>query len=242
MVAIVDSGVQTDHPDLASRMAPTTTWGRCETGSCVAYTSGNTATYPVDGDGHGTHVAGIVAATTDNGIGVAGVAGERPVNLIPIKVLNDNGDGTTDGVAAGIAWAVAKGAKVIQAGPDPAFSRIPFRSFEGDVVIRASIGTVLDHLGAVMGKASETQREGITAALAKLGVPQSRIDEADTVVERFMIRWRGEPDPAHVRAVDAYFVSAAEHGMNASTFTARVIASASTSSSWPGKRSRATGR
>ena len=40
-----------------------------------------------------------------------------------------------------------------------------------------------------------------------------------------MVRWRGEPDPAHVKAVDAYFVSAAEHGMNASTFTARVIAS-----------------
>jgi citrate synthase len=39
------------------------------------------------------------------------------------------------------------------------------------------------------------------------------------------VRWRGEPDPAHVKAVDAYFVSAAEHGMNASTFTARVIAS-----------------
>ena len=56
-------------------------------------------------------------------------------------------------------------------------------------------------------------------------VPQAEIDKAHTVVERFMIRWRGEPDPQHVRAVDAYFVSAAEHGMNASTFTARVIAS-----------------
>jgi citrate synthase len=40
-----------------------------------------------------------------------------------------------------------------------------------------------------------------------------------------MIRWRGEPDPKHVEAIDAYFISAAEHGMNASTFTARVIAS-----------------
>ena len=40
-----------------------------------------------------------------------------------------------------------------------------------------------------------------------------------------MIRWRGEPDPRHVKAVDAYWTSAAEHGMNASTFTARVIAS-----------------
>ena len=40
-----------------------------------------------------------------------------------------------------------------------------------------------------------------------------------------MIRWRGEADPRHVKAIDAYWISAAEHGMNASTFTARVIAS-----------------
>lgn len=56
-------------------------------------------------------------------------------------------------------------------------------------------------------------------------VPQREIDKAQSVVERFMIRWRGEPDPKHVAAVDAYWTSAAEHGMNASTFTARVIAS-----------------
>ena len=56
-------------------------------------------------------------------------------------------------------------------------------------------------------------------------VPQSRIDQSSTIIERFMTRWRGEPDPMHIKAVDAYFVSAAEHGMNASTFTARVIAS-----------------
>ncbi|MFD1537371.1 citrate synthase 2 [Nonomuraea guangzhouensis] len=56
-------------------------------------------------------------------------------------------------------------------------------------------------------------------------VPQSRVDEAKTIVERFMVRWRGEPDPNHVKAIDAYWTSAAEHGMNASTFTARVIAS-----------------
>ena len=56
-------------------------------------------------------------------------------------------------------------------------------------------------------------------------VPQKEIDKASTVVERFMIRWKGDPDPAHTKAVDAYFCSAAEHGMNASTFTARVVAS-----------------
>ncbi|MEI2778894.1 MAG: citrate synthase 2 [Tetrasphaera sp.] len=56
-------------------------------------------------------------------------------------------------------------------------------------------------------------------------VPQARVDEGRTIVERFMIRWREEPDPKHVEAIDAYFITAAEHGMNASTFTARVIAS-----------------
>ena len=61
--------------------------------------------------------------------------------------------------------------------------------------------------------------------LGKPMIPQSEVDKAHTIVERFMIRWKGDPDPDHTKAVDAYFVSAAEHGMNASTFTARVIAS-----------------
>ncbi|MBM4634015.1 citrate synthase [Rhodococcus hoagii] len=56
-------------------------------------------------------------------------------------------------------------------------------------------------------------------------VPQKLIDECPTVTARFMTRWKGDPDPAHIEAIDAYWVSAAEHGMNASTFTARVIAS-----------------
>ena len=56
-------------------------------------------------------------------------------------------------------------------------------------------------------------------------VPEAEIDQATTIPERFLIRWRGEADPEHVKAIDAYWISAAEHGMNASTFTARVIAS-----------------
>lgn len=56
-------------------------------------------------------------------------------------------------------------------------------------------------------------------------VPEREINTTTYVTERFMRRWRGDPDPAHVRAVDAYWTSAAEHGMNASTFTARVVAS-----------------
>jgi citrate synthase len=56
-------------------------------------------------------------------------------------------------------------------------------------------------------------------------VPQADVDKATSIPERFLIRWRGEADPRHVKAIDAYWISAAEHGMNASTFTARVIAS-----------------
>ncbi len=56
-------------------------------------------------------------------------------------------------------------------------------------------------------------------------VPQREVDAATSIPERFLIRWRGEADPDHVKAIDAYWISAAEHGMNASTFTARVVAS-----------------
>ena len=56
-------------------------------------------------------------------------------------------------------------------------------------------------------------------------IPQSEVDRARSIPERFLIRWRGESNSDHVKAIDAYWISAAEHGMNASTFTARIAAS-----------------
>src|ERR687893_3031217 len=61
--------------------------------------------------------------------------------------------------------------------------------------------------------------------LGRPWVPQEEVDRGRTIAERFLIRWRGEADPDHARAIDAYWISAAEHGMNASTFAARVVAS-----------------
>jgi citrate synthase len=61
--------------------------------------------------------------------------------------------------------------------------------------------------------------------IGKPPVPQTVVDKAQSIPERFLIRWRGEANPDHVKAIDAYWTSAAEHGMNASTFTARVISS-----------------
>jgi citrate synthase len=56
-------------------------------------------------------------------------------------------------------------------------------------------------------------------------VPRRLVDQATSAAGAFLVQWRGDPDPRHVKALDAYWVSAAEHGMNASTFAARVIAS-----------------
>jgi len=79
-----------------------------------------------------------------------------------------------------------------------------------------------------LARVSVTALSFVAQAARGLGlpaVPQKDIDKAGTIVERFMRRWRGEPDPRHVKAVDAYFISAAEHGLNASTFTCRIAAS-----------------
>jgi citrate synthase len=79
-----------------------------------------------------------------------------------------------------------------------------------------------------LGRAAVMVLSYVAQAARGLGqpmVPQSEVDKGVSITERFMIRWKGEPDPKHVKAVDAYWASAAEHGMNASTFTARVVAS-----------------
>jgi citrate synthase len=56
-------------------------------------------------------------------------------------------------------------------------------------------------------------------------VPDEVVAQGSTAAEKFLLRWRGEADPRHVKAIDAYWICTAEHGLNASTFTARVVAS-----------------
>src|SRR6202011_5543069 len=79
-----------------------------------------------------------------------------------------------------------------------------------------------------LARASATSLSFVAQAARGIGapaVPERRVDQATTLAERFLVGGGGEPAPAHVKAVDAYWVTAAEHGMNASTFTARVVAS-----------------
>jgi citrate synthase len=56
-------------------------------------------------------------------------------------------------------------------------------------------------------------------------VPDDVVAQGDTAAEKFLLRWRGDADPRHAKAIDTYWICTAEHGLNASTFTARVVAS-----------------
>jgi citrate synthase len=56
-------------------------------------------------------------------------------------------------------------------------------------------------------------------------IPDDVVAGGETAAERFLLRWRGEADPRHVKAIDTYWICTAEHGLNASTFTARIVAS-----------------
>ncbi len=97
-IAVVDTGVDLTHPDLSAKIIG-------------GYDFVNNDPVAQDDNGHGTHVAGIAAAITDNRIGIAGVSwGAR---IMPVKVLDSSGNGTFAGVAAGITWAADHGAQVV---------------------------------------------------------------------------------------------------------------------------------
>ncbi|MDX6541898.1 MAG: hypothetical protein QOI71_3508, partial [Gaiellales bacterium] len=107
-VAIVDTGVWAAHPDLAGQV-DTSDGAGCLGVSLVCRSASSSA----DDMGHGTHVAGIVAAATDNGVGIAGV--DPGARIVPVKVCFRNADlgCPVASIANGIAWAVAHGARVV---------------------------------------------------------------------------------------------------------------------------------
>jgi len=100
-IAIVDTGVSGDHPDLSSKISKA---ADCTLSFCESVSS-------FDDNGHGTHVAGIAASGTNNNIGIAGTG--YNTSLISVKVLDSSGSGYYSWVANGIIWAADHGARVI---------------------------------------------------------------------------------------------------------------------------------
>jgi thermitase len=137
VVAVIDTGVFAGHEDLAGRLLP-------------GYDFVDDDSTPQDDvDGHGTHVTGIVAADAGNGVGIEGVA--PGAKVLPIRVLDNEGSGTGEGVAKGIDYAVAHGADVINLslggsaidtvlGGDDAFTKAVQNALSKGVVVIAAAG------------------------------------------------------------------------------------------------------
>lgn len=101
-VAVLDTGVDYTHPDLKNRVLTDEGYNFVDNNYDL-----------MDYNGHGTHVSGIIAAEANNKVDIAGIAGKLDVKIIPVKVLDKNGEGVTDDIAKGIVYAVDKGADVI---------------------------------------------------------------------------------------------------------------------------------
>lgn len=134
VIAILDTGVMCGHSDLA---------GKCVSAGRDFIADDNDA---ADEHGHGTHVAGIAAALTNNGGGIAGVG--YNARILPVRVLNAQGSGGTDGIARGIDWA----------------SQQP-----GVKVINMSLGAELGHSDPLMADAVNLARSRGVAVIAAAG-------------------------------------------------------------------------
>jgi subtilisin family serine protease len=143
ILAIVDSGVQLNHPDLVGRLVP-------------GWDYVNNDSDPSDDFGHGTMVAGIAAASTNNGRGVAGATWQG--KIMPIKVLDSSGEADDNDIAAGIKYAVDHGASVINlslGGPG-----------EGTGILQQYVDYATSHNVVVVAAAGNDGDQGVLAATA----------------------------------------------------------------------------
>jgi thermitase len=131
VIAVLDTGVDMAHPDLAPKIV------------FSGYDFVNDDDDATDDHWHGTHVAGIAAADTDNATGIAGVAWN--CKILPVKVMDENGDGYYSWITEGIVWAADNGADVINLSlggevDDPFLEDACRYAYERGAVIAAAAG------------------------------------------------------------------------------------------------------
>ncbi len=155
IVAVIDTGVDYNHPDLAANMWRNPNYGRtAATGvdaqgarishDLVGWDFVHNDNLPYDDGGHGTHVAGTIGAAGNNGRGVSGVS--QRVSIMAVKFLGSNGSGDTAAAIRGIDYAISRGAKVLnnswggRGGPNTALRDAIQRSANADALFVASAG------------------------------------------------------------------------------------------------------
>jgi subtilisin family serine protease len=144
VVAVIDTGVQRDHPDLGGRLLN----GFDFVGESAD--TPDTDSDPSDGNGHGTHVTGIIAADRDNGEGITGVA--PSVKVLPLRVLDDSGSGYADDTIKAIDYAIDQDVQVINLSlgdfvplqstifPDQAYEDALQRAVDAGIVVVLAAG------------------------------------------------------------------------------------------------------
>ena len=143
IVAVIDTGVDINHPDLAANVwtNPAPNQGGY-VGDIHGWNFMNGTPNVLDSNGHGSHVAGIIAAAGNNGVGVSGV--DWNAQIMPLKTIDGAGNGTVDAAVAAVYYAVQHGARVINAswdGPDydPALNNaIAYANTQGVVFVAAA--------------------------------------------------------------------------------------------------------
>ena len=143
VVAVVDTGVDADHPDLVGRVLPGQNyvdpgWDH-DPGPDPVKPPVGAMSPATDNNGHGTHVAGIVAASTNNDLGVAAAA--PGASILPVKVLDSTGRGFVSWIASGITWAAANGADVIN---------LSLGAHLGTAALKAAVKDARNQQGAII--------------------------------------------------------------------------------------------
>lgn len=138
-VAVVDTGVDARHPDLAQRVLPG-----------FDFVKSAPMPVPYDDNGHGTHVAGVISAVSGNSEGIAGLTHAR---ILPVKVLDETGYGDDALVGKGIVWAVDQGADIVN---------LSLGTYDDNPALRASITYAASKGVAVVAAAGNDGASGPT--------------------------------------------------------------------------------
>lgn len=186
VVAVIDTGVDASHPDLEGKVLQG--WDSMDP-------AGRGTSDP---NGHGTHVAGIIAASTNNGVGIAGMAPK--VSILPVRVLDRTGNGDDGELALGIIWAADNGADVLNISIGGA---VPSTLLEGAldyalakeivVVVAAGNDAMVGNVPSYPGAYRQVLTVGATDSMDKRSAFSNTGDYLDVVAPGSWIRstWPG---------------------------------------------------